>query len=635
LPRNQLKSGAFINKDGAIMKFTLGWLQDHLDTSKSLNDISLGLTALGLEVDGIEDRAKIFAPFHVAHVISAEKHPDADRLKVLTVDTGREKVQVVCGAPNARAGMKGIFAPEGSFIPGTGITLKKGNIRGVESCGMMVSEREMGLSEDHEGIIELADDAVIGTPFAEIYRLNDPVIEIGLTPNRGDCAGIYGIARDLAAGGHGTLKPLDTAPVPSPFETQTQITLQTDDCPLFIGRMIRNVKNGASPQWLSDRLQAVGQKSISTLVDLTNYMTLGLNRPLHVFDADKVKGHIHVRAAKQGETFRALNGKDYTLDEGMVVVCDESGVIGLGGVMGGESTAVDADTKNVLVEAAYFNPLRTARTGRALQIDSDARYRFERGIDLAFTEAGMEIATRMILELCGGEAGSLVHAGTVPNLSRTISFDPAYTQKLAGIVIEEAEQVRILRSLGFTVDGKAPSYNVTNPSWRPDIEGAPDLVEEVVRIYGYDRLPEVSVPKLTAITRNGESRQTTRNRQARTALAHRGMDECVTWSFMDQTIVDRFVTVDPQRAKALTVANPISSEMNFMRPSILPNLIQAAGRNDDRGYPGSALFEVGPVFITQKPDGQEHHAAGLRIGTIAPRHWTGKETSRAVDTYDA
>jgi phenylalanyl-tRNA synthetase beta chain len=531
--------------------------------------------------------------------------------------------------------MKGIFAPEGSYIPGTGITLKKGNIRGVDSCGMMVSEREMGLSEDHEGIIDLPDDTVIGTPFAEIYRLNDPVIEIGLTPNRGDCAGVYGIARDLAAGGHGTLKPLETAPVAATFETPIAVALKTQDCPHFVGRLIRNVKNGPSPEWMRDRLNAVGQKSISALVDITNYMTLGLNRPLHVFDADKIKGSIHVRAARKGESFRALNGKDYVLDEGMVVVCDDSGVLALGGVIGGESTAVDEHTKNVYVEAAYFNPLRTARTGRALQIDSDARYRFERGIDPAFTQTGMEIATRMILDLCGGEAGSLMVAGDAPVAQKTIAFDPAYTKKLAGLDLEETEQLRILTALGFAVAGNAAPYTITAPSWRPDIEGAPDLVEEIVRIHGYDTLPATSVPRLHAITRSGESRQTTRARKARIALALAGMDECVTWSFMDSTLAKKFISIPEAQAKALTLSNPISSEMDFMRPTILPNLIAAAGRNEDRGFPCSALFEVGPVFVSQKPSGQHIHASGVRIGTIGPRHWSSKETNRAVDAYDA
>lgn len=622
------------------MKFTLNWLKDHLDTTASLTEISEALTSLGLEVDAVEDRAAVYAPFAVAYVEKAERHPDADRLQVLTVDTGKAKLQVVCGAPNARAGMKGVFAPEGSLIPGTGITLKKGNIRGVESCGMMVSEREMGLSDEQDGIIDLPADTPVGTPLAEIYRLNDPVIEIGLTPNRGDCAGVRGIARDLAAAGLGTLKPLPDSKAASAFKNPVAVMLdfpasQSKNCPLFIGRLIRGVKNGTSPDYIRDRLIATGHKPISTLVDITNYMTLGMNRPLHVFDADKIKGNLVVRAARKGESFVALNGKTYDLDDGMTVVCDDTGVLALAGVIGGESTGVSETTTNVYVEAAYFDPLRTARTGRALQIDSDARYRFERGIDPAFTAQGMDIATAMIIGLCGGEASDVITAGAAPDTARTIEFDPAYVAKLGGVDIAPARQVEILEKLGFTVSGSAPALKVQPPSWRGDVEGRADLVEEVIRVHGLDKLPSVSVPKLTALTRSAETPSVTRARRTRVALAGRGMDETVTWSFIDRALADHFTTADDATKAALTIANPISSEMNFMRPSILPTLLQAAGRNSDRGYPDNALFEVGPVFETHKIKGQRQCAAGLRIGSAAPRHWLDKNAGRPVDAFDA
>lgn len=623
------------------MKFTFGWLREHLDTTKTLDEIVVALTALGLEVDGVEDRAKIYAPFFVASVEKADKHPDADRLKVLTVDTGKGKVQVVCGAPNARAGMKGIFAPEGSYIPGTGIVLKKGNIRGVDSCGMMVSEREMALSDAHEGIIEVAADAVIGTPFAEIYGLNEAIIEIGLTPNRADCAGIRGIARDLAAAGHGTLKPLrHAAPVKGSFKNPHGVELEFDaatahHCPLFLGRLIKGVKNGPAPKALQDKLTAIGQKPISALVDITNDMTLTLNRPLHVFDADKIKGNIYVRGSKKGESFVALNGKTYTLDDGMTVVCDDSGVLGLGGIIGGESTAVSDTTTNVYVEAAYFDPLRTARTGRALQIDSDARYRFERGIDPVFTHDGMDIATNLILELCGGEASEIVTAGSVPQWQRQIDFDPAYVEKLAGYAVPIEKQISILGALGFAVKKNGDILSVQPPSWRGDVEGTADLVEEIIRVIGLDQMPSLSVPKQTAVTQNAETRSVTQSRRARSILAERGLNECVTWSFMDHGLAEKFGATDRQKSAALTLANPISSELDFMRPSILPNLVAATARNADRGYPDAALFEVGPVFESPKITGQRLCAAGVRSGAYLGRHWASREASRPVDAYDA
>lgn len=622
------------------MKFTLGWLKQHLDTTAPLDQISVALTALGLEVDAVTDRAALYAPFHVVYVEKADPHPDADRLRVCLIDTGKEKLQVVCGAPNARAGMKAVFAPAGSFIPGTGITIKKGNIRGQESNGMMVSEREMGLSEEHEGIIDVATDIPVGTSFAELYSLNDPVIEIGLTPNRADCAGVRGIARDLAAAGLGTLKPLDESVIKGNGQSPVNVTLvfdadKKDACPLFMGRYIKGVKNKPSPPWLQDRLKAVGLRPISALVDITNYLSLDLCRPLHVFDADKLKGNLHVRMAKNGETLKALNGKDYTLTDAMTAVCDDNGVVGLGGVMGGEETGCTDSTVNVFIECAYFNPLRTARTGRSLQIDSDARYRFERGIDPAFTVPALDVATRLILDLCGGEAREAVQAGDVPVWAHTITYDPAYVKQLGGLDMQAARQKTILEALGFTVSVKSDHEWIINPpSWRGDVDGCADIVEEVLRVNGYDNIPPVSLAKDYAVTQAAETANGARSRRARTTLASRGLDECVTWSFMPAAKAALFGTNEKQ-AVSLKLSNAISNDLEQMRPSILPNLIEAAERNRTRGFGDNALFEVGPVFISPKVNGQALVAAGIRSGHQGPHHWSGTATSRVTDVMDA
>ena len=610
------------------MKFTLSWLKDHLETDASLDQIGTALTALGLELESITDRAKDFAPFKVAYVEKADKHPDADRLKVLLVDTGSEKLQVVCGAPNARTGMKGIFAPDGSFIPGTGVTLKKGVIRGQESNGMMVSEREMGLSEDHDGIIEVDGSLPLGTQFADIYGLNDPVIDIAVTPNRADCAGVRGVARDLAAAGLGTLKPLDETPVTGSFKNPVPVRIADDGCPLFLGRYVRGVRNGPSPDWLQARLKAVGLRPISALVDITNYLSLDLCRPLHVFDADKLQGGITVRSARDGETLGALNDKTYTLANGMIAVCDDSGVLGLGGIMGGSSTGVSEGTVNLYIECAYFDPLRTARTGRALEINSDARYRFERGVDPALTPLGMEIATRMVVDLCGGEPSEVFTAGAVPDTSRAYPFDPAYTKRLTGVDIDAATQKDILSALGFTVDGESASP----PSWRSDILGKADLVEEIVRVYGFDKIPALPVASEHPVPGAGETENFARSRRARSALAARGLFECVTWSFLMLETANLFGANDNAE---LALANPISSELSQMRPSIVPNLIQAAQANADRGMGNAALFEIGPVFINSSPDGQATVAAGVRMADRGARHWAGSDASRAVDALDA
>ncbi len=610
------------------MKFTLNWLKDYLDTDATLDQISEKLTDIGLEVEGIDDPNKVYAPFKVAHVVSAEQHPDADRLRVCMVDTGTEKVQVVCGAPNARTGMKAIFAPAGSFVPGTELLLKKGKIRGQESNGMLVSEREMGLSDEHNGIIDLPEDAKVGTPFTEIYDMNDPVIEIALTPNRADCAGIYGIARDLAASGLGKLKPLNIPTIKENGKSAINVKINAKEkCPQFMGRLIFGIENKQSPAWMQSRLKAIGLRPISALVDITNYMTIGLNRPMHVYDADLVKGDITVRLSKAGESFDALNDKSYTLADGMTVITDENGLLGLGGIVGGTSTGVSETTKNVFLECAYFDPYSIAKTGRALSVDSDARYRFERGVDPEFLKDGMDIATALIMEICGGDSASeLVNAGTAPEWKRDIPFDPAYTQKLSGLDIPVKEQREILETLGFTLTGDTAQP----PSWRGDVEGKADLVEEVVRVYGYDKLEAISVRPLDATGENAETPAVTRKRLARGALATRGLNECVTWSFMSKDLAADFGGADA----GLTLSNPINSEWDQMRPSILGNLIIAANNNADKGQNDAALFEVGPVFHSSKVEGQETTATGIRFGNHGPRHWSGNDANRVNDVYD-
>lgn len=619
------------------MKFTLSWLKDHLETDASLDQITEKLTALGLEVEGVHDRSKELAPFRVAHVVSAEKHPDADKLRVLMVDTGAGTLQVVCGAPNARAGMKGVFAPEGTYVPGSDITLKKGVIRGVESNGMMCSKRELKLSDEHEGIIELPDDAPVGAGFADYAGLNDPVIDINLTPDRADCAGVRGIARDLAASGMGTLKPLtaghlDTTAVEGRFASPIGVTIAAPEaCPLFVGRYIRGVKNGPSPKWLQDKLVSIGLRPISALVDITNYLTFDAARPLHVFDADTVKGNITVRLGREGETLAALNGKEYALDGAMTVVADDERAEALAGIVGGEPTGCTETTVNVFVEAALFDPVRTAQTGRRLGIDSDARYRFERGVDPAAVFAGMERATRLILELCGGEPSELVVAGAEPDWKRSLSLRPGRVAALGGVDLPRDRQVQILMDLGFTVEGEDADGRLRFgvPSWRADVHGEADLVEEVLRVHGFDAIPATPLPRETVLTRPALTLKQRRVALAKRTLAGRGLSEAVTWSFLSGPVAELFGGGEP----GLRLVNPISSDLDVMRPSILPNLIQAAGRNADRGYADVRLFEVGAAFRTPAPDGQDSVAAGIRAGAAVPRHWA--EKARGVDVFDA
>ncbi len=617
------------------MKFTLSWLKDHLATSASAEEIADALTHLGLEMEELANPAEKLAPFVIARVLEARQHPNADRLRVCQVDFGGgQPLQVVCGAPNARTGMKGVFAPTGTHIPGTGIDLKAGNIRGEASNGMLLSERELGLSDDHEGIVDLPEDAPVGEAYAAWAGLDDPVFDVGVTPNRPDALGVYGIARDLAAKGLGNLKPLPDAAVAGQFKSPIAVELRFDDpantpCPLFIGRTIRGVKNGPSPAWMQQRLRAIGLRPISALVDITNYITYTYARPLHVFDADKVKGTIHARLAREGESIEALDGKAYALDSEMTVIADDNGPEGIAGVIGGELSGCTGETTDVFLEAAYFDPIRTATTGRKLGIVSDARFRFERGVDPAFVERGAEIATQMILDLCGGEPSELVIAGEAPirSLSQRLRLDRVKT--LAGVDIAPEEQRTILEALGFTVGGTDTEVVAEAPTWRPDIDGEADLVEEIVRVYGLDRVEHVALPRLETVTSRRVSTAQKRRFTAARALAARGMNEAVTWSFVPKRDAELFGGGD----EALALANPISTEMSDMRPSLLPTLTAAAQRNQARGFADLALFEVGQVYRGDRPEDERISAAGIRAGMNAPRHWTGER--RPVDLFDA
>jgi phenylalanyl-tRNA synthetase beta chain len=619
------------------MKFTLSWLKEHLETDASLEAIAERLTMLGLEVEGVTDLGATLAPFTVAEVVTAEKHPDADKLRLCTVRTGTEgeaDLQIICGAPNARAGIKVVLARPGATIPESGQVLKVGKIRGVESQGMMCSSRELGLGDDHSGIIELPEGAPLGVSVTEVLPL-DPMIEIAITPNRPDCLGVRGIARDLAASGLGTLKPLTVEPVPGTFDSPVTVTSGLDEagrdaCPMFVGRYIRGVKNGDSPQWVRDRLAAIGLRPISALVDVTNLISYEFARPLHVFDADKLTGDIHPRFARAGETLMALDEKEYALTPEDVGICDDAGPQAIGGVMGGLTTGCTETTVNVFLESALFDPRRIAATGRRLGIDSDARYRFERGVDPESAILGAEAATRLILEWCGGEASHLVIDGAPPAWRTEIPLDPMQVLRLTGLRLDTAACRRILEGLGCEVlaEDEHGVLTVLCPSWRPDLAEEHDLVEEIARVHGFDRIPTVSLPRdpmPTQVLTGGQVRRVA----ARRALAGRGLSECVTWSFLPKAHAEAFGGGQP----ALDLANPISSELDAMRPSILPNLATAAQRNADRGVPNAALFEVGPQFHGGEPGEQRMVAAGLRMGHSGPRHWDVRP--RPVDAFDA
>jgi phenylalanyl-tRNA synthetase beta chain len=622
------------------MKFTLSWLKEHLDTSESLDTITDTLTRIGLEVEGVEDKAKALSAFTIAYVVEAKPHPNADRLRVCLVDTGAgEPVQVVCGAPNARTGMKSVFSPPGTYIPGKDITLGKGVIRGVESNGMLVSEAELQLSEDHDGIIDLPQDAPVGQPYAAYAGLDDAVIEIAVTPNRADALGVAGIARDLAAAGLGTVKTPQAQPLRGAFPCPVGLVLDfaPEDrqlCPAFGLRLVRGVRNGPSPDWLQARLRAIGLRPINALVDITNFMTFDRNRPLHVFDAAKVKGDLVVRRARQGEQILALDGRSYTLTDEMVVIADENGPESIAGVMGGEHSGCDETTTEVLVESALWNTLNIARTGRALGINSDARYRNERGIDPDFTRPGLDMATQLILDLCGGEASEIVFAGELPDSPGAIDFPWSEVKRLTGLELPQVEMKLALTSLGFHVSGTGERVKVAPPSWRADVEGKADLVEEILRIAGLDRVDSVPLPRIRGeVIKPVLTVLQKRTRQAKRLLASRGMVEAVTWSFISQAAARLF----GGGSQTLALANPIAADLSDMRPSLLPGLIRAAQANADRGFGDVALFEVGQVFQSDEPEGQLIAAAGLRRGTArltgAGRYWDG--ALKPVDAFDA
>ena len=613
------------------MKLTLAWLKEHLETQATLDEIVRALTMLGLEVDGVTDRAAELAPFKVAYVVSAARHPQADKLQVCMVETETGTLQVVCGAPNARAGMKGVFAPAGATIPRNGMVLKPSQIRGVESNGMLCSGYELGVSDDHDGIVEVPGEVAIGTGFASLAGLDDPVLDVKITANRADCLGVRGLARDLAAAGIGRLKPLAADPVPGRFPSPIAVHLEAgSDCPLFVGRWVRGVKNGPSPKWLADRLTAIGLRPISALVDITNLLTFALCRPLHVFDASLVRGDLVVRPAQDGESLAALNGKDYALEAGMVVIADESGVISLGGIMGGASTGCSEATTDVFIEAALFDPVRTAMTGRALNVQSDARYRFERGLDPAFVRDGVEIATRLVLELCGGEASEVTISGAVPAWERHLTLRPERVLSLGGVAVEPSRIVAALESIGCITHWRDEALDVVPPSWRADIEGEADLVEEVLRLAGYDAIPTVSLPRLAALPQPALDAKQRREGLIRRLLATRGLDEAVTFSFMSSALLARAGLAAPG---SLRLANPISADLDLMRPSILPNLLLAAKRNADRGYGDVRLFELGPAYQGAAPEDQSTQAAGIRIGRARLKSWN--EPARSLDAFDA
>ena len=600
------------------MKFTLDWLKAPLETDASLEAITEKLTAIGLEVEHVEDKAKLLAPFTVAYIKETKQHPDADRLRVCTVETGTEILQIVCGAPNARAGIKVVLSRPGDYIPGLNKTISLGKIRGIESQGMLCAADELGLGTDHDGILELPVDAPVGAKLLDVMPdAGTVVIEINLTPNRGDCAGVYGIARDLAAAGLGKLKPLPTTAAPVSFENPYKVVVEDHaDCPAFALRLIRGVKNIPSPPWLRSWLEAIGVTPISALVDITNFLTFDLARPLHVFDAAKVHGKtVTIRRARFGESLEALNNKIYPLTPEMLVIADETGVESLAGVMGGLASGCSEATTDVLVECALFNPERVAIAGRLLQINSDARYRFERGVDPASLTYGMEIATRMILDICGGEASSVVTVGQADTSRDAIAYNPARFAKLTGVELAASKQQEIFEKLGCTVIAKGDSWQITPPSWRPDLAIAEDLIEEALRLHGYDQIPTTPLPSVTS----GVALAPT---QRRTALARRvaaaqGLSECVTWSFMPTALAAEFTPNNP----ALALVNPISVELSQMRPSIVGNLLQAAARNAAHGQSDVALFEVGPIYNQPGVDGQETVATGLRTGATIPASW--------------
>jgi phenylalanyl-tRNA synthetase beta chain len=611
------------------MKFTLGWLKEHLDTSADLRAIVEALTRIGLEVEGVEDPAARLGAFRIARVLSAAPHPQADKLQVLSVDAGGGPLQVVCGAPNARAGLVGVFGAPGAVVPANGMVLKVASIRGVESNGMMCSSRELELGDDHDGIIELPADAPAGSQYAAWAGLDDPVIDVAVLPNRQDCMGVRGIARDLAAAGLGTLRPLtDVYRIASldPVDgDQPAPDVRTDDpegCPAFYAQAVSGVRNGASPKWMADRLKAIGQKPISVLVDITNFVSIDLGRPLHVYDRAKLAGALVARRARDGEQVEVLNGKVYALDASMTVIADDEAAHDIGGIMGGMHSGVSDATTDVLIECAYFTPERIARTGQALALTSDARQRFERGVDPAFLDTGLAIATWLVTEHCGGTPSAMTRAGTPPTAEKTVAYAPELCARLGGVAVADAEQRAILGRLGFRV---ADDWTVTAPSWRRDVDGAPDLVEEIVRMVGLDQVASTPLPRADGVARPTATPAQRQERIVRRTAAARGLDEAVTWSFLPEA---QAVALG---GGAWTLANPISEDLKVMRPSLLPGLLAATQRNLDRGATSVRLFEIGRRYLA---DAERPTVGIVLAGERTPRGWAAGK-AQAFGAFDA
>ena len=600
------------------MKFSLSWLKDHLKTNATIDEVAASMTMAGLEVEDVVDPAKALSPFTVAKVIDAAKHPNADKLQVLQVDTIDGRKEIVCGAPNARAGMTTIYAPIGAYVPGLGVTLIEKPVRGIISNGMMCSGAELELDSDADGILDLSDSLAVGTPAADVFGA-EPVIDFEVTPNRPDWLGVYGIARDLAATGLGTFTETTIAAVKGSFPSSITVTIDGNACKHFTGRVIRGVKNGPSPKWLQDKLKAVGLKPISTLVDITNYLSFDRARPLHVYDLAKLSGNsLTAGFYSENTELLALDGKTYSVTPEICTIIDASGVIGLGGVMGGESTGVSNETTEIFLESAWFDPIRTAQTGRTLSLNSDAQYRFARGVDPQSTRAGLELATQLVLDLCGGEASDVVETGTPVAGRPDVSFDPGFVAQLTGLDVPAAQIKTILTALGFGVTEGSP-WQVTVPSWRRDVEGRADLVEEVARIHGFNHIPATPLPTVGLRPGGVLTAQQAKARTARRALAAYGYSEAVTWSFIPQAYAKLFGGGDD----SLVLANPIASELNCMRPSALPNLLEAAGRNAARGLYGVQLFEIGPIYQGLEPTDQKTTITGLRAPDKS-RHWQAK-----------
>lgn len=610
------------------MKFTLSWLKEHLDTSAGIAEIADKLTSIGLEVESVSDRAEELKPFTVAKIIEAEKHPNADKLRVCKVDNGNEVLQIVCGAANARAGIKVVLASVGAVIPGNGLVIKKSKIRDVESNGMLCSAEELKIDSEIDGIIELPEDAEVGKAFAPSLGLDDPVIEIAVTPNRADCLGVRGVARDLAAAGLGKLKEIKTQKINGNFKSPISVNIEnTDKAPLFIGRHIKNVNNKNSPEWLKKRLTSIGLKPISALVDITNFLTFDLGRPAHVYDAAKLNGNVTVRDAKNGEKIKTLNEKEYTIDSDVLVIADEKNPVAIAGIIGGLESGCSKNTKDIFLEIALFNPLNVSKAGRRLQIDSDARYRFERAVDGGFAQDGAELATKLILDICGGEPSELVISGKVPSQEKIIDFIPSSVKRIAGIEILEKEIEGILSALGFGVKANDKSLHVKVPSWRSDVVIEEDLVEEIIRIYGLDKIPALNI-RSDELPKPAMSLDQKKISDIRRVLASQGLREVVTFSFMDSKIAGLFGSQNNK------IVNPISSDLDEMRPSIIPNLLSAVKKNNARSIANISLFEVGPIFENLIPgEGQKISASGVREGKNIQKNHYGD--SRKVDCFDA